>query len=518
MTRFQDWPLRFKLMATSAVLVSGITLTMLGAFSLSIRQLHHQAIPVQRSILNLKAQSYDYLSEIREYVLTIEPETLAEIEELKEEFGETFNAYLQVRGNSPDSIGIARRLKQQIDLLTYLGEQTVAARDRVQDEVGEAGEPHRPAIDLRKDLEVALEQIEAQEQQLGRELDEASVQAEEELATAHRNLIFFVAASGLFGLLFAALVAIWLSKRIARPAELLRDAAQRFADGDFETRAPVQSNDEMGQLCTSFNQLAAEVERLVSELRESLHRLQKSQGQLVQSGKMAAVGELAAGVAHELNNPLSVVLTYSVLLQESCEKKNAEEALTSLPERLELIRTSAERCRTIIDGLLQFSRQEDDRFSPVPLADVVHRTFDLVEAQLRRHRIQHHFEFPADLPPLQANANQLQQVFTNLALNAMQAMDSGGELRIAASANHESSLCMIKVSDTGQGIPPDHLEKIFEPFFTTKSNGAGTGLGLSIVYGIVQNHGGKIFADSRVGQGTTFRLQLPLAPTSGPPQ
>ncbi|MCP4662017.1 MAG: HAMP domain-containing protein [bacterium] len=254
-----------------------------------------------------------------------------------------------------------------------------------------------------------------------------------------------------------------------------------------------------------------ESRRLLGELGQKLEDLSNTQTQLVHSGKMAAVGELAAGVAHELNNPLSVVLTYSVLLQEKLARasEHTREQLAGFAERLDLIKSSSERCKTIVDNLLVFSRQDDTEISRVDPADLLARTFDLIGSQLRRSQIRVHLEVEEGLPPMCGNFSQLQQVITNLAINAQQAMESGGELTVAV--RRAGAECELTVADTGPGIPRDRRARIFEPFFTTKPGGQGTGLGLAIVYGIIQRHRGEIAVDSVVGEGTTFRIRLPFA-------
>ena len=249
---------------------------------------------------------------------------------------------------------------------------------------------------------------------------------------------------------------------------------------------------------------------LTSELEANLKELKRTQAQLVQTGKMSAVGELASGVAHEMNNPLTGVLTYAVLLKETLEKapQKIRTQLPEFPERLDLIKRSAQRCKSIADNLLTFSRQSESEMTPVDLSDVISRTFELMAAQMRQRQIKLISKIPEGLPPIRGNPNQLQHVFTNIAINAIHAMDSAGEITVCTRADGPE--CEVTISDTGRGIPRENLDRIFDPFFTTKPIGRGTGLGLSIAYGIIQNHGGEITVDSVVGRGTRFKIKLPV--------
>lgn len=254
---------------------------------------------------------------------------------------------------------------------------------------------------------------------------------------------------------------------------------------------------------------AATERKKAAQLEAAYKELRETQAKLIQAGKMSAVGKLAAGVAHEMNNPLTGVLTYAVLLKEELENA-PEEIRSQLPEfseQLDLIKLSAQRCKSIADNLLNFSRQSEPEMTLVNLSDVISRTFELIGAQIRHKGIKLTRDIPEGLPAIRGNANQLQQVFTNIVLNAIHVMDSGGKITVCA--KRDVPECEVAISDTGPGIPKEHLDKIFEPFFTTKAIGKGTGLGLSIVYGIVQNHGGEITVDSVLGKGTTFNLRFP---------
>ena len=282
-------------------------------------------------------------------------------------------------------------------------------------------------------------------------------------------------------------------------------------DGEDREKKPLSAGEkeQRAKVLVVFDDIT-ERKRLTRELEQSIEDLKRTQAQLVQSGKLSALGELAAGVAHEINNPLSGVLTYAILLKEKLERSSEaiRAQLPEFPKQLDMIKMAAERCKAISDNLLSFSRQSETDMSSVDISDVISKTFELIGVQIRHKRVKLNREIQNDLPAIQGNANQLQQVFTNIVLNAVYVIDQEGEITVCA--RREDSTCEISISDTGPGIPQEHLDRIFDPFFTTKPIGKGTGLGLSIAYGIIQNHGGEITVDSLLGRGTTFRIKLPV--------
>ena len=254
---------------------------------------------------------------------------------------------------------------------------------------------------------------------------------------------------------------------------------------------------------------ARELEQAYSQLRQTHLELTETQAMHLQAGRLASIGELAAGVAHELNSPLCVALGYANLLREElgalvCEPQSQFKGFS---RKVSKIQAAAERCKIIVDDLLAFSRQSSGVMCHVGVDEVLDLTFDLIGMHFRQPRIKVVREIPAGMT-VWGNANQLQQVFTNIALNSAQAMEQGGELKIGAALDAAGS-CTLTISDNGPGIPAESQGKIFDPFFTTKPTGRGTGLGLSIVYGIVSRHNGRIVVDSAPGQGTTFTITIP---------
>jgi two-component system NtrC family sensor kinase len=251
----------------------------------------------------------------------------------------------------------------------------------------------------------------------------------------------------------------------------------------------------MGVLCRAVDSMAHAVQE-----REELLK-QATRQQIGRSEQLASVGRLAAGVAHEINNPLTGVLAFADLLREK-ENMDAQDR-----EDLELIIRETKRAREIVKGLLDFARETPQVKTQVDINDLARQTLKLLG---KRDAFQGIFlleELAEPLPLVHGDKNQLQQVLVNLSLNACEAMPRGGTLVVATSCAKDH--VVIKVSDTGCGIKKDHLDKIFEPFFTTKPVGKGTGLGLSVTYGIVQQHGGTLEVESDEGKGATFTVILP---------
>ena len=234
------------------------------------------------------------------------------------------------------------------------------------------------------------------------------------------------------------------------------------------------------------------------------------QQQISQTEKLAAVGQLAAGVMHEINNPLA---TIGACVEALTSKVNALPVAQGQPlhEYLEIVESELNRCKSIVDGLLDFSRPKARARYPVAINQVVEDALFLVRYHDRFKRIEVERRLDEDLHPVEANAEQLIQVFLDLMLNAIDAMDGRGTLTVATRKNPErGDEVLIEISDTGMGISRENIAKIFEPFFTTKAPGQGTGLGLSISYAIVQHHGGRIHVESQPGGGSTFRVALPV--------
>ena len=255
----------------------------------------------------------------------------------------------------------------------------------------------------------------------------------------------------------------------------------------------------------AVEELLAYIDSLTLENKRFEKRLKTSQAQLVQSGKMAAVGQLAAGVAHEVNNPLQIILSRVQLLVLR------HQAQDGLVKDLHLIESNVKRISRIIRSLLDFARHNsgEEEHKEIDLVYLVNQTLNLMHHLLEKGRIDAQIHVDADeRSRIAGNTGEMEQVFLNLIINALQAMpDDGGELDIAIDRTEEQVI--VRVQDTGEGIPEENLPRIFDPFFTTREETGGTGLGLSIIFGIVEKHNGRIEVDSDLDQGTTFTLTFP---------
>ena len=311
---------------------------------------------------------------------------------------------------------------------------------------------------------------------------------------------------GLGGILLSAGVVSWLVRRVTRPLRQLHRSVEAVGRGDFSQRIERFSNDEVGDLAQEFNRMTTNLQTSRAELERAMQTVKTTQAQLIQREKLSAVGQFVAGVAHELNNPLTAVVGFSELLQTMPPGPH-------MNGYLERIARSALRCHKIVQSLLSFARQEPTERKLVQLQAVLEEGLEIMAYDLRTSGVTVVKEWTAGLPPILADPHQLQQVFVNLLSNARQAMEPAQrEGRITLRTRVEGGRVTVEFADNGPGIRPEHLARIFDPFFTTKPVGKGTGLGLSLCYGIIQAHGGKIAVRSEPGQGATFAIDLPVAP------
>ncbi|MBN2199245.1 MAG: cache domain-containing protein [Candidatus Aminicenantes bacterium] len=333
------------------------------------------------------------------------------------------------------------------------------------------------------------------------------------LDTAARVMSAFILLAGLC-VLFLLLMLFLITGRITKPLRNIAVATQEIARGDLSHRVKVESRDEVGRLADSFNRMTDNLEKanesllewtrtLEKRVEERTRELQEAQAGLVQSEKLASLGKLAAGIAHEINNPLGGILIYSHLTLEDTPQDSPAY------ENLRKIVKETTRCKNIVRGLLEFARPKDPEMILTSVADIIEKALALLERQTLFQNIVIRKDF-APLPRLVVDVAQLQQVFMNIIINAAEAMAGRGTLTIRAAADKKAGWLSVEFIDTGHGIKPEDRERLFDPFFTTKEVGRGTGLGLSISYSIIKKHSGKILVRNEQGGGAVFSVLLPL--------
>ncbi|HEY3176553.1 MAG TPA: ATP-binding protein [Candidatus Polarisedimenticolia bacterium] len=313
----------------------------------------------------------------------------------------------------------------------------------------------------------------------------------------------------------AILLTVTLVRRMVGPLQALAGATRRIAGGNLDEVVRSSSNDEIGQLASSFNRMTTELRRsrqelemysagLEDEVRRRTRELEEAQSQLVQAEKMSAVGLLVSGVAHELNNPLAGVVGYSqLLLKTECEER--------VRRGLEKINREAERCKKIVQNLQTFARKHKPQKDYIGVNGIMESTLELRSYQLKVDNIRVETDLDAELPKTMADFHQLQQVFLNIIINAHQAMVTQGKGGILTMhSRRRDGWIVVEIEDSGPGIPSENIGRIFDPFFTTKEVGQGTGLGLSICYGIIEEHKGRISVRNGEKGGAVFAVELPI--------
>ena len=343
-------------------------------------------------------------------------------------------------------------------------------------------------------------------------------------STIRRNTFSIIVFSLTFIVLAAGFVSVLVQRLIYAPLNDLRKGAERLTEGDLDQSIPVRSEDELGQLAACFNSMTDALKKSRNELHdwgrkleekvaEATLELQRAQAENARNEKLASVGLLAAGIAHELNNPLTGVLTFSHLVRNELEDGSPE------AEDLDLVIQETKRCAAIIRRLLDFAREKTPEKTYADVNQLIEECTQLINQAAQLADIKIVSELGGDLPPVWMDADLVKQVIMNVLVNAQHAIGRDGTIRVTtrlsgecpgvALENAGDPMVQITIQDDGCGIEEENLPRIFDPFFTTKGVGKGTGLGLSVSHGTIEAHRGTIEVESKVGEGTSFLICLP---------
>jgi two-component system NtrC family sensor kinase len=349
--------------------------------------------------------------------------------------------------------------------------------------------------------------------------------ADRMIVAARRRVMVTVAVEVV---LIAAFLVAFVGFFVTRPIHKLVEANAALGRMDLEHPLEITSSRELWSLANSFNlmrdrlrEALFEINRGAQELEakvtERTAQLQQAQRRLLQADRLASLGQLAASVAHEINNPLSGVLNFSALMSRILKDDGIpRERVPEFRGYLDRVSEQTTRAGRIVSDLLAFSRRSKPQRAPSDLNAIVRRTVGLVSHKLKLLSVEAVLELDETLPPLPCDVSQIQQVVLNLVMNAAEATRSHGSGRVSVVTRRSPDGAVLAVSDDGEGIPRETLDRIFDPFFTTKDEGKGVGLGLAVVYGIVESHGGRIEVETAVGRGTTFEVTLPAGPEVAP--
>jgi len=360
--------------------------------------------------------------------------------------------------------------------------------------------------------------------------------ADVQLAESSRGMILYTACA----LLLIALVSWFFVWRVVGgPVKALERGTRQLAAGDLGYQIDVESEDEIGDLAHSFNEMSRQLHAehnenlawtrtLEERVEQKTRELKRAHEHALHTEKMASIGKMAAVLAHEINNPLSGILTYSKLLKKWIERQWSEGPTTvseepspaagrrrEICDALDLIASESRRCGDLVKNLLTFSRTTPMNLQPADLNQVIERSLRLVQHQFDLAGIHVQLQRDPALPQVRCDAAQIEQVLLALVMNALDALPQGGNLWLATGFSAEQNQVRIVVRDDGTGIAPEILPRLFEPFLTTKETGRGVGLGLAISQSILERHNGNIEVQSEVGRGTTFTVTLPADAESG---
>lgn len=340
-------------------------------------------------------------------------------------------------------------------------------------------------------------------------------------AARRRATVMAVVAVVLIGLFFS----IWANRHLAVPIRQLLEGTRRVSDMQLDEPITVSTKGELADLGVAFDTMRQRLrlaihqneeftDSLEARVLERSRQLRVAEERLVRSDRMASLGQLAASVAHEINNPVSAVLNFAVLMQRILRDDGIPpDRVADYRHYLTVIADETTRVGRIVSDLLSFSRRSTPQRTEHELNAIIESTLSLVTHKLELAEVDLVVELGQGLPPLYCDKSQIQQAVVNLVINASEAVQGpGGRVTVRTSMGEPGDPLVLEVSDTGAGIAPEHVHRIFDPFFSTKADGKGVGLGLSVVYGIVEAHGGTTDVKSDLGRGTTFTVHLPQHP------
>ena len=338
---------------------------------------------------------------------------------------------------------------------------------------------------------------------------------EKKYADMKRETFWLLAGVTVGGMVLALAIAYVLANAVVRPVQRLKQGVEAIAEGDFDLDVDVKTADELGSLAGAFNRVRQELKETHAKLQGRIEaadqdlikangELREKQDQLVHAEKLASLGALAAGVAHEINNPLGTIALYAQLMRDA-RKRNPE----SCGESIDIIVKHATRAAQVVKNLLEFARRTELETKPLDVNAILNDVLSLTAHQAELQQVNVVKQLAPDVPMIAGDADKLRQVFVNIVINALQVMPEGGRLTVASSVAPGGGAVQVSIADTGPGISSEHINRIFDPFFTTKEAGKGTGLGLSVSHGIVEQHNGEIAVESSPGEGTTFAITIP---------
>jgi two-component system, NtrC family, sensor kinase len=341
-------------------------------------------------------------------------------------------------------------------------------------------------------------------------------------AVAKSSTEYFILAALITFILVSSLI-FFTNRKIRKPLNEIVTASEAVSGGDRNRRLEIKSDllDDMRMVSLAFNNMLDNLDSANKELENWSHQLEykvqkkseelsEIQNELIHIERIASLGKLSSSVAHELNNPLSSILTYAKLVSKKINRLELNPALSqTLLKHLDVIEAETKRCGDIVKGLMDFSRKDQEDFKPSRLNLILTKTYELIEHQMKMGNINFYMELNAARDMVNCNENQIKQVCVALLVNASEAVAENGEILIRSS-NPDESHIKIDIVDNGVGISPEDMPHIFQPFFSAKRKASGIGLGLAIVHGIVQSHKGKVEVYSELGKGTTMSVILPV--------